>query len=332
MLAELARAAGMRGRVRLSTSPWLTVPIALGIVRREICLPERALSELGPGQQRALLAHELAHVRRRDPAWFLALAVIERAFFFQPLNRVARRRLSDVAEILCDDDAVRWTGERLSLASCLTEIAHWLVGGARPLPAPGMAGPDSRLGARVRRLLDDRSSPAREGARPWPLAAAGGALALVAFAGPGLSLERAPRLALPPSPAGPAERRAPAQPRAGEPASLPRAPRAEAAPPGTGDAGALLGAHALFEGELALLEAELESFRAELRALGASRADPRFARALDAIEQRMRALRSRRERIRSLFSRVLPEPAPPPASESRPAQTVIDLPEESLPR
>ena len=39
-----------------------------------------------------MLAHEIAHLVRRDPQWLVLARAIEMVFFFQPLNRLARRR------------------------------------------------------------------------------------------------------------------------------------------------------------------------------------------------------------------------------------------------
>ena len=39
-----------------------------------------------------MLAHELAHLARRDPLWLAFASVVERVFWIQPLNRIARRR------------------------------------------------------------------------------------------------------------------------------------------------------------------------------------------------------------------------------------------------
>jgi beta-lactamase regulating signal transducer with metallopeptidase domain len=182
--------AGIRGKVRLTVSPAIPGPITLGIVRREICLPVRTLTTLSPRQQDAMLAHEFAHVLRRDALRFHGLALLEGVLFFQPLNRVARRQLHETAEILCDDIAVRWTGRRLALASCLAEIARWIVGAKRnSLPLPGMAEMRSRLGRRIERLLDDRRSPRPEGRHRWfpPLCLALGAVVIAAV--PGVSAE-----------------------------------------------------------------------------------------------------------------------------------------------
>lgn len=202
-LAAIAARSGNGRAVRLSLSPALDVPLTVGFFRPEICLPERVATELTPAQQDAMLAHELAHARRRDPAWFGALAVLERLLFFQPLNRLGRRRVQDLAEWICDDDAVRWTGERLALASCLSEVAHWLVGRrALALPLATMAGSRSRLGQRIERLLDDRRSPTPEGRHRWLAPTTLAALPLVAAVLPGLSSADPARDATPASESG----------------------------------------------------------------------------------------------------------------------------------
>src|SRR5213079_3418652 len=88
-LAELQRSTGYRHRVHLTMARTISSPVALGL--SEICVPELALSELGVEQQRSMLAHELAHLARRDSLWLGGASLIERFFFFQPLNRLARR-------------------------------------------------------------------------------------------------------------------------------------------------------------------------------------------------------------------------------------------------
>ena len=158
-LRELGSAAGndRAARVRLTTSSHLLSPVALS--GREICLPARAASELDEPTTRALLAHELAHVLRRDPAWHLAARILERLFFVQPLLHLASRRLQDEAELLCDDWAARHAGGGMAMARCLATVAGWMAPQAEPLPAPGMARDPSALVRRVeRQLAGSRSS------------------------------------------------------------------------------------------------------------------------------------------------------------------------------
>jgi beta-lactamase regulating signal transducer with metallopeptidase domain len=152
---SMCQKVGLKKRVKLTASAHLQSPVAL--VRREIVLPERAVDSLGPQQQEGMLAHELAHVLRRDPLWLWVAAVVEAVFFFQPLNHLARRRIQQVAELQCDDWAARTTGSGVHLAKCLAEVAAWVDGGSAISPTvAAMAEPRSPIVRRITRLLDDK--------------------------------------------------------------------------------------------------------------------------------------------------------------------------------
>jgi Zn-dependent protease with chaperone function len=162
-LARLVRASGISRKVRLTCTWRLSVPVALGAREAEVCVPPRALFQLDDEQQDALLAHELAHLARRDPLWLPLTSLVVSVLFFQPLNWLAHRRLRELSELLCDEWAVAHTGRPLSLAGCLAEVAGWSTGAqarrgaackAARLPVPGMAGRPSQLAHRIRRLLD----------------------------------------------------------------------------------------------------------------------------------------------------------------------------------
>lgn len=162
MLAKLRRDAGIWRPVRLTASAATPTPLALG--GGEICVPPRFLRDLDPEQQRSALAHELAHLARRDPTWHLGVSILEAVFFFQPLNRLARARLRESAEFLSDAWAARQTGSPLGLARCLAEVASWVAPGRHPVPAGTMAMAEggSPLVQRVQRLTA-RDGETREG-------------------------------------------------------------------------------------------------------------------------------------------------------------------------
>ncbi len=168
---------GWRGPVTLSVCPGLPSPIALG--SDEICLPAEA-AELSDAALDALLAHECAHLARRDPRWLSIAHLVEGVFAYLPLHRLARRRLTAEAELASDAWAARTTGEPLQLARCLAEVADWM--GDRPLPATvsAMARRGSELVHRVEVLVDGTPvDPAPRQLRAFTGAAL---LALVAFA------------------------------------------------------------------------------------------------------------------------------------------------------
>jgi len=187
MLEILSAEVGILRPIRLTASPALASPVALG--SSEIAIPEAALTDLDPDQQRGMLAHELAHLERHDPAWLTAACLAERIAFFQPLNRLARRRMQESAEYLCDEWAVRRTGSGVFLAKCLAKVAEWMDASPRAVPVAGMAEERSHLVARVRRLLDTTPFPSAPGRRM--LASASIVAVLIAVvAVPGVSLAR----------------------------------------------------------------------------------------------------------------------------------------------
>lgn len=166
---RIAVAGGWKRRLRVTSSLALNVPIALGWRRPEVCLPER-VEELPSAQRSGLLAHEVAHLMRRDPLWRMVAWSLESIFFFQPLHRVARHRLEECSEFLCDEWAIEQTGSALGFAECLASVADWSLAAGR-LPVPAMARSGSLLGRRVKRILENGIAR-RPFARSWWLAVA----------------------------------------------------------------------------------------------------------------------------------------------------------------
>jgi HEAT repeat protein/beta-lactamase regulating signal transducer with metallopeptidase domain len=177
-LERLTRDAGLRRRPRLTSTTRISSPIALGVA--EICLPESALTELDLEQQRSMLAHELAHLARRDPIWLAFASLVERVMWIQPLNRLARRGIATSAEFLSDEWAVRRTGSGVALARCLAQVAEWIQASPLGVPVAGMAEERSLLVSRVEKLLAGRRSDSRPG-RALTVAAIGVVVATIAM-------------------------------------------------------------------------------------------------------------------------------------------------------
>lgn len=96
---ELLRLFG--ARYELAQSADCAEPTVIGIVKPTIVLP--AGYDLSRDELRAVFAHELAHVARRDNLIALIVHAICALFWFDPLHRIARRRLVDLRERACDD-------------------------------------------------------------------------------------------------------------------------------------------------------------------------------------------------------------------------------------
>lgn len=236
LIRRLAAAMRIRRSVRVSLTHNLDTPCATGVVRPEICVPDFVISDLPGAEQECLFAHEMAHVARFDPAWLILYHLIERAFFFQPLNRLARQRLEALAECLSDDRAVECTGRQLDLAACLVRIAA-RCSSPRQLALAAATTSRSDLGQRVERLVHATS---RERTSLWTMAMLPAVLAISATVLPGITLSAAvvpaPLAPQEPTPATAPEPEAPPEPEsppaaeaAAEPRALP-APKAPAEP------------------------------------------------------------------------------------------------------
>jgi beta-lactamase regulating signal transducer with metallopeptidase domain len=128
-------------------------PLAVGLRRKLIVLPAPVL-QLEPAALDAVLAHEIAHHRRRD-LWWIALAEILKAIaWFNPLAHVAARALVASREDGSDDWAVSKTSnDPFTYARALLQSAR-VVAMPRPL---GVAGAHP-MGKRLQRLLDTNAT------------------------------------------------------------------------------------------------------------------------------------------------------------------------------
>lgn len=269
--AEVARELGMRQSPQLSRSAGLGTPIAFGWLRPEICLPPRA-GELGDAPLRALLAHEVAHLRAGDPAWMWGAAVLQALFPWQVLLLAVRRRWAHLVELRCDAVAAGHSSTT-AVARCLLDVAEWLrAPSGVPAVALGMAARPSALRERIEAVLQGRG-PHR--ARPLPSLLFGAlSLSSLTFAAPGV--QTAAPAGLPPLPGAPADR------------PVPPAGRA----------------FALLDDEYAELVAEAAALRQELAGRPRS---PELEQLAATLSQRLLVLERLRARLRAALDRSSPE-------------------------
>ena len=106
VVAELRSRLSLRASVDVHRSRRASVPMVLGWLRPTILLPVSTTSSLEPRQLRAVLAHELAHVRRRDYLANLIQMAAETMLFHHPAAHWISRRIRTEREYCCDDVAV----------------------------------------------------------------------------------------------------------------------------------------------------------------------------------------------------------------------------------
>src|SRR5437660_1004621 len=118
-VARLAARLRISRPVRVLQSAVVQVPAVMGWLRPVILLPASALTGLTPLQLDALLAHELAHVRRYDYLVNLVQSVIETLLFYHPAVWWVSQQVREEREHCCDDLAVAVCGDAHFYATAL---------------------------------------------------------------------------------------------------------------------------------------------------------------------------------------------------------------------
>src|SRR6266851_4199978 len=126
----------------------LDAPAVLGWFRPAVLLPVRALTALTEEQIEAVIAHELAHIRRFDSFVNLFQIATETLLFYHPAVWWVSGRIRAEREHCCDDEAIAICGDAVNYARALTMMEEW-----RTAPALMMAANRSPLVERVVRLL-----------------------------------------------------------------------------------------------------------------------------------------------------------------------------------
>ncbi len=126
----------------------LDAPAVLGWFRPVVLLPVRVLTGLTEEQIEAVIAHELAHIRRLDCFVNLFQIAAETLLFYHPAVWWVSQRIRAERENCCDDEAISLCGDAVNYARALTLMEEW-----RTAPVLMMAANRSPLAERVVRLL-----------------------------------------------------------------------------------------------------------------------------------------------------------------------------------
>ncbi len=122
-LQVLLAQAGVSGEVCLRASASVGAPVLYGLRRPTILLPEGWVESLSPEDLRALLAHEVAHIKRRDFLAHFVQRLVEIPLFFHPATWLASRRITLAREELADAWALRNGADAGSYARSLAAAA-----------------------------------------------------------------------------------------------------------------------------------------------------------------------------------------------------------------
>ena len=185
VVARLAVAGRVRRRIGVIVTTLIESPATVGWLHPVILVPPALLTGLSASQLEAILAHEVAHIRRHDFVVNLLQMAAETLFFYQPAVWWVSRAMRVERELCCDDFAVQTSGNAHDYAHALAAVARHAVTGV----AISAGGPS--LPYRVRRLLRVPGDSPRVGAGSMAV----GVLLLAIAVGIGTWVQAQPRSA-----------------------------------------------------------------------------------------------------------------------------------------
>jgi len=142
-------------RIPVLSLPGLLEPAVFGIINPVLVLPHGLTGKVTEEQLKAILIHELCHVRRRDNLAIAAYMVAETSFWFYPLVRWIGKRLLDEREHACDEEVLRVGQEPDTYIQGILTVCKLNLKSA-PACASGVMGSD--LKKRVQAILENRAS------------------------------------------------------------------------------------------------------------------------------------------------------------------------------
>ncbi|WP_020597773.1 M56 family metallopeptidase [Spirosoma panaciterrae] len=162
MTDRLRSAMGIRGLIQVRESARIAVPMVVGVIKPVLLLPIGLAANLSIREIEAVLAHELAHIKRYDYAVNLLQSVVEVLYFFHPALWWLSARVREEREHCCDDLAVQVCGgDGRVLAQALARIEELRLTQQIQAPSLAMAFASKRqqLLHRVRRVLGVPTKP-----------------------------------------------------------------------------------------------------------------------------------------------------------------------------
>jgi beta-lactamase regulating signal transducer with metallopeptidase domain len=124
---RLARRMSIDRPVRMLISSLADSPCVAGWLRPVVLLPAASLLNLSVEQLEAVLAHELAHIRRHDYLVNVLQTLAETLFFYQPAVWWVSSRIRNERELCCDDLVVEFCGNPVGYARALTKLERLRV-------------------------------------------------------------------------------------------------------------------------------------------------------------------------------------------------------------
>ena len=122
LLDKLAARSGFYTGVELLESALVRSPLTIGHWKPIILFPIGLINKLSEEEVAAILAHELAHILRRDYLFNILQSLVEAVFYFHPAIWWLSAQVRQERESACDDQAIALLGNKVTYAKALVSI------------------------------------------------------------------------------------------------------------------------------------------------------------------------------------------------------------------
>ncbi|MBN1158550.1 MAG: M48 family metalloprotease [Bacteroidales bacterium] len=145
--------------VQLRLSVRKISPMVVGVLKPVVIVPLAAIANLSPSQTEAIIAHELAHIRRYDHVLLIIQGIAEQVLFFHPLTWYLSSAINREREHCCDDLALKTCADPINYIKALTMVQELNLAGITP--ANGIISKPKRLLSRIKRMIhpEENHSP-----------------------------------------------------------------------------------------------------------------------------------------------------------------------------
>lgn len=148
---------GISKSVKILESSLADIPLTIGFFKPVILIPSSVLSGLSPEHLEAIIAHELAHIRRHDYLINLFQTIVETIFFYHPVVWWISNRIRIERERCCDEIASKTCKSVLSYVQALAKLEDMRM----YFSQLAMAANAGNTLNRIRYMLQIPSSPKR---------------------------------------------------------------------------------------------------------------------------------------------------------------------------
>lgn len=158
-MEKICRRLAIQKSIQLYVSRHISTPTTIGWIKPIVLLPATAATGLTADQLTAVLAHELAHIRRGDFLVNMIQSLIEVIFFFHPVVWWISSQIREERENCCDDLVTSRLSSKKTYAESLLKLAE-----AQSAPNPALNANGGKLLNRIQRLVNPCQ---RKESSPW---------------------------------------------------------------------------------------------------------------------------------------------------------------------